>query len=104
MPGRAKDGAPELRSQKSGRKRILYIVYFVGILSQGMGTILEPLMPAIKNFEKTSKFLKKGIDKRRVGWYSNKAVGAEAQRQGLTSLILKKLQKRARQTPCDVVT
>ena len=59
MPGRAKDGAPELRSQKSGRKRILYIVYFVGILSQGMGTILEPLMPAIKNFEKTSKFLKK---------------------------------------------
>ena len=95
MPGRAKDGAPELRSQKSGRKRILYIVYFVGILSQGMGTILEPLMPAIKNFEKTSKFLKKGIDKRRVGWYSNKAVGAEVPRRGLKSLNLKKLQKRA---------
>ena len=95
MPGRAKDGAPELRSQKSGRKRILYIVYFVGILSQGMGTILEPLMPAIKNFEKTSKFLKKGIDKRRVGWYSNKAVGAEVPRRGLKSEFFEKLQKSA---------
>ena len=39
--------------------------------------------------------MKKGVDKWGMGWYSNKAVGAEALRQGLKSLILKKLQKRA---------
>ena len=36
--------------------------------------------------------MKKGVDKRGMGWYSNKAVGAEAPRRGLKSLILKKFK------------
>ena len=39
--------------------------------------------------------MKKGVDKRGMGWYSNKAVGAEALRRGLKSEFFEKLQKRA---------
>ena len=102
----ADPGAPVPRFTESleDKLRTPYIVCFWGIFPQGLDTILGRLIPVIKIPQKLLKFLKKGIDKWWMGWYSNKAVGAEALRQGLKSLILKKLQKRAWQTPCDVVT
>ena len=38
--------------------------------------------------------MKKGVDKTIAGWYSNKAVGAEALERGLKSEIFEKLQKK----------
>ncbi|MBQ8390347.1 MAG: hypothetical protein IJX52_05150 [Oscillibacter sp.] len=39
------------------------------------------------------KRVKKGVDKMIAGWYSNKAVGAEAPGRGLKSEIFEEIQK-----------